>query len=324
MRYPLYSLCLLLAVLLSACEEPTQHIALGTLERDAIRLTAPASEIVTAIHVQEGDQVDIDTPLMQLDDRAARAEVERISADLERSRAYLTQLLNGARKEELASAKARVSQAQATASEADKNYQRVKKLVEQRLLGDAQLDQALAQRDSTAAALTDAREQLLLLQHGTRSELIAQARAQVDEIEHSLAIARKHLSDLSINATRRGRVDSLPWKLGERVSAGAVVVVLLAEDHPYVRAYAPETVRAQLQPGTRLTVTVDGIDHPLTGTLLHVQNEPAFSPHFALTEKERARLMYLIKVQLDESAAQLPSGVPAQVMLEAASDNTAP
>lgn len=310
-----FCLGILVALILPACDEQPQHTALGTLERDTIRLTAPASEIVTAIYVQEGDQVKIDTPLIQLDNRAAEAEVARIEADLVRSRAYLTQLINGARQEEVASAKARVDQAEATAGEAQKSYQRAKALVEQRLTSEAQLDQARAQRDASAAALTDAREQLLLLQHGTRQELISQAHAQVDEVEHSLAIARKHLSDLSITATRSGRVDALPWKLGERVTSGAVLVIILADDAPYVRAYAPETVRSELQVGRKFPVHIDGVEKALTGTLIHVQKEPAFSPHYALTEKERSRLMYLIKVQLDPSSADLPSGIPAQVLL---------
>ena len=314
--------CLLTGLILGGCEGGRDHLALGTLERDLIRLSAPSGEIITQVFVQEGDQIEIGTPLLQLDDRAAQAEVARIAAELDRAQSYLLQLRNGAREEEVASAHARVASAEASAAAEEKNYQRTSQLVSQNLLGQAELDQALARRDSTAAALKDSREQLRLLQRGTRQESIEQARAQVDASTQALVIAKKHAADLTLTATRSGRIDSLPWKLGERVTVGAVLVIMLADDQPYVRAYAPETARTQLRIGAQLPVNIDGVDHTLTGTLIHLQQEPAFSPHYALTETERSRLMYLIKVQLGADAADLPSGTPAQVQLAESTDDT--
>lgn len=309
-------IAILIALAVYGCDSNDPIEAVGTLERDLIRLSAPSSEIITAVHAQEGDTVTPGTSLLDLDDTAASAEVERIKAELKQAAAYLSQLQRGAREEEIASAKARAENAEAIARAAEKSYRRAQQLVRQNLMSQSDLDAALASRDSTRAVLEDAREQWLLLQHGTRSELIEQAQAHVDEIEHALTVARKHLDDLHITATRSGRIDSLPWKLGERVPAGAVLAVLLADDNLYVRAYAPEAVRAQLQVGTQLPVRVDGVATPIVGTLIHVQRDPAFSPHYALTATERSRLMYLIKVKLDDSAIDLPSGIPAQVILD--------
>ncbi len=188
----------------------------------------------------------------------------------------------------------------------------------QKLVGQAELDSARARRDSAAATLHAAREQLTLLVKGTRPEQIEQAQAQLQEAEQALNIAQKNLSDLRIVATRQARIDSLPWHQGERVAAGAVVVVMLANETPYVRAYVPESVRASLAIGQQLTVQIDGVDQSFTGTLSHIQQAPAFTPHYALTETERSRLMYLAEVQLGDEARDLPSGIPAQVLIPTA------
>ncbi|CSD20243.1 HlyD family secretion protein [Vibrio cholerae] len=67
--------------------------------------------------------------------------------------------------------------------------------------------------------------------------------------------------------------------------------------------------------GQTVTVHVDGIKDQYQGKIRWVANEPSFTPYYALTEKERSRLMYLAEVDLPESAMDLPSGLPAQVDL---------
>ena len=62
----------------------------------------------------------------------------------------------------------------------------------------------------------------------------------------------------------------------------------------------------QVSVGDKLAVHIDGADRIYTGTLRQVALDPAFTPHYALNEKERARLVYLAEVQLPPSAAELP------------------
>lgn len=136
----LFLYVLLGAAFLSGCDSGEGGVALGTLERDVIRLSATANEIITDVYVREGDQVERGALLLQLDDRAFQAEVARSEAAMSAAQAYVSQLENGARNQELASAVAHVNQAEATANEAQRAYERAARLVEQNLLGQAQLD----------------------------------------------------------------------------------------------------------------------------------------------------------------------------------------
>jgi HlyD family secretion protein len=311
MRIVTTALALLLLV---SCSNRSTNEALGTLERDRIVLKATASEIILQEPIPEGTMVAAGTLLVQLDDRRQQALVARAKAEVAQAEAQLEELRNGARPEDIAAASARVAGAQAAEVESRASYARVKQLLKQKLTAQATLDSALANRDAAEAALQSAKEELLRLTNGTRKEQLDQATAAVQAADAQLMLEQYRLSELSIVATRDAYLDSLPWHVGERVSLGATLAILLATDSPYARVYVPEPWRARLKVGDRKHVRVDGIAQPLTGQLRWVATEPAFTPYFALNATDRARLVYLAEFDL-EGAEDLPTGVPAQVLL---------
>ncbi|MBY6016796.1 HlyD family secretion protein [Ferrimonas balearica] len=303
----------LAGMLLSACSYGPEHLALGTLERDRVALTATVNEVVVSLPVAQGQAVQTGQVLVQLDDRQQRSVVARAEAEVIRAQANLEKLRNGAREEEVAAAQARVAGARATLLDAQQTYQRNRDLVARKMISQADLDRALANRDAADANLRSAQEQLRELTNGTREEDLRMAEAELAANQASLESERKRLSDLTITATRDGVLDNLPWNLGERVTVGSPVAVVLAGDAPYARVYVPEPYRVHIRTGSELTVHIDGLPDPIEGSVRWISQEPAFTPYYALNQEERARLMYLAEVQLPASAANLPSGVPVQV-----------
>jgi HlyD family secretion protein len=284
------------------------------LERDRIVLKATADEIVVSEPIPEGTMVAAGTLLVQLDDSRQKALVAKAEAEVARAAARLEELRNGARPEEIAAASARVNGARAEVVEAEASYVRARQLLKQKLASQASLDRALANRDAAEAKLESAQEELLRLTNGTRQEQLDQGAAALQAAEAQLALEQHRLSELSVVATRDAYLDSLPWHVGERVTMGATLAVLLANDRPYARVYVPEPWRARLHVGDRRQVRVDGVDQPLVGVLRWIATNPAFTPYYALNASDRARLVYMAEFDLEEGE-QLPTGVPAQVML---------
>ncbi|NUS38691.1 MAG: hemolysin secretion protein D, partial [Lysobacter sp.] len=61
---------------------------------------------------------------------------------------------------------------------------------------------------------------------------------------------------------------------------------------------------------------VDGRDGLLHGTVRMVHSEPSFTPYYALTGDDAARLVYLAEVALSPTEARdLPAGLPVRVDL---------
>ena len=198
----------------------------------------------------------------------------------------------------------------------EKNYHRMVELVKKKLTSQSNKDTALASRDSARATLNSANEEFSKLTAGARPEDIDQAKAELDAMDAEVVLQQQKLDELTIVATRDGILDNLPYNLGERVPVNGFVAVIQANRIPYARVYVPASYRVGFIPGKIFSVAVDGVDSPFKGTVRWVSSEPSFTPYYALTENDRSHLMYLAEVDLPESAASLPSGVPAQVILE--------
>lgn len=143
-----------------------------------------------------------------------------------------------------------------------------------------------------------------------------EAQARLLEAEARLQAARKRSRDLELVAPGSGTLDQLPFERGERVPAGAVVAVILADDEPWVRVWVPETRVAQVAPGTPAEIRVDGVARTLTGSVMDVAHEPEFTPHYALTERDRVHLVYESRILIHDAPASLRPGAPAEVRLE--------
>lgn len=301
--------------LIAACNDTATNIALGTLERDRIAHSATASEIVVELPVAKGAQIKKGTLLVKLDDTIQSAQVEKARAQADQAQANLEKLRHGAREEEVAAARANVAGARAALVETEANYARILSLKNKKVATQSDLDRARASRDEGRASLESFQEALLTLTNGAREEDLRAAEASLNAAIATLASEKKRLADLTIIATRDGILDNLPWNLGERVTLGSPLAVVLAGKAPYARVYVPEPYRVKLKVGDELRVHVDGIDRVITGHLRWISSEPAFTPYYALNQEERSRLMYRAEVQLPDAESDLPNGLPAQIEL---------
>ncbi|TKB54537.1 HlyD family secretion protein [Ferrimonas aestuarii] len=307
----LLPLCLLLTLI--GCSDTTSSLALGTLERDRVTLTATDNQIVRARPVAEGSFVKAGQVLVQLDDLKQRSVVAGAEAQVAQAQAYLAKLTNGERPEDIAAAKAGLESADATWEEAQSSFKRTQSLVAQGLASQAELDRAKASRDGAKAAHDGAAETLAKLTRGSRIEDINQASAALEAAKAELKLQQQILTDLTVVATRDGIIDSLPYHVGERVPVNGIVAAIQADMAPFARVYVPEPYRVQLAKGSELWVQVDGIAQRFKGKVRWIATEPAFTPYYALNEQDRARLVYLAEIWLGEEAKSLPSGVPVQV-----------
>jgi HlyD family secretion protein len=313
MPMKLYLSLISLLMCLSSCSDDKLQQALGTLERDRIVLKATAAETITATPIKEGTHVKTGDLLVQLDDTQARNNLARAEAKLNSTKANQTKLRHGARAEDIEANRAQLERAQVQVIQADANFSRVASLAKQKMIGQADLDNARSARDSAQADVHRATQNLLALTNGTRPEDLTIADAQVAEAEAALHIEQYQLSQLSIIATRDGVLDRLPKYVGERTTLNDPLAILLAGSTPYARVYILEPARTQLHVGQKLNLHVDGYATPFEGKLRWVSQDPAFTPYYGLNSHDRALLMYLAEIDLPESAKDLASGLPVQV-----------
>ena len=307
------SMALLLAVSgLTACADEVPQ-ALGTLEYDRVTLPAPAAERIDAVAVREGQQVRAGEVLLTLERIRTAAQTDAAQAEVQRQREALGELEAGARSERIAQARASVAVAQATARDANAALARLRPLAERKLVAAIDLDRAIAAAAGANAQVRVAQAALDELRNGNRREDIAQGAAALRAAQAQAAAQAATLNKLVVRAPRAGRIDALPYRLGDQAPLGSPLAILLVGEAPHARVYVPQPLRANVKVGDRVRVFVDGRDAELVGSIRMIRSEPSFTPYYALIGADAARLSYLAEVQLGADAARLPAGLPVRV-----------
>jgi HlyD family secretion protein len=83
-----------------------------------------------------------------------------------------------------------------------------------------------------------------------------------------------------------------------------------------LKIFVDETEIAKVKPGHKVEVMVDtfpGKVYP--GTVSYISPEAEFTPKIIQTKKERVKLVYLVKVSIDNPNMELKVGMPADAYL---------
>lgn len=299
---------------LSACEQDSTGWY-GVIERDRHTLSAPVGELISDIRVQEGDQVTAGQLIIQLDDSTVNARIHQREAELAEILALREELIQGPRSEAIARAESVVQGAQADMLDAEQRLERAEQLLRSGAGTQSELDQRLAARDQALARIEQARQQLAELKSGTRPEQLNQVDARLAAATARLLQEQKALTDLSLFSAYDAVVDSLPWRRGDRVSQGSALASLLINQHAFIRVYVPADAYDKVKVGGQLLVQPDAEIPAFLATIRHIRSQPAFTPFYALNERDRVRLMYLTELTLPDSHADLPTGMTVEVML---------
>ena len=312
MKQSMTSLVALLAVV--ACGSDDQpNRAVGELASDRIELSAESSEPITRIEVAEGTVVAAGDVLIVQDGTRAEARLAEAEAALGQAQARLDELVRGPRSELIAAARASVEGATQDLEFRENELQRIREIHKRGLASPDQLDRAQAALDAAQANVKLRLAQLEELLTGTTVEELAQAEQAVKQAAARRDAAIVDLDRHTLSAPAAGVADSRLYELGERPTPGQPVMIVLGGRQPYARVYVPEAIRVHVQAGTAARVFIDGLNEPVEGRVRWVASEAAFTPYFALTERDRGRLTYVAKIDLVTDGERLPDGVPVEV-----------
>jgi len=271
------------------------------------------------------------------------ADLQSRNADLSAAQSQLLQLKNGARPQEIQQADAAVSAAQTQYDQAKADWERAQKLYKDDDISTSQYDQFHTRFDSTAATLRQAKEQDDLVKAGPRSETIESASAQVDrarasvkageanaietkrreqdvmarlgDIERAkaqIALIDSQLADTIAVSPINGIVLVKAADPGEVLAPGTSVVTVGDIDHPWLRAYIREQDLGRVKLGQKAKVTTDSFPgKSYDGRVSYISSEAEFTPKQIQTAEERVKLVYRIKIEIDNPQHELKSNMPA-------------
>lgn len=311
------SLFCLLVVAALACGRAGTSGALslsGNVEADEVALAFEVPGRLVERPAEEGTALKRGDLVARLDPADFEREVVRAEGAAAAARALLNELEHGSRPEEVRQGEAALASAQADLDRASADFDRVSALNREGVLSRRDYDAALSARDMAGGRLAQAQEALALLRRGPRSEKVDAARAQSEQAEAALALARSRLEKARLLSPLDGVVLSKHAEPGEVLTAGAPVVTAADLSTVWVRAFVEETDLGRVKVGQRAWVTTDTFpDRRLEGRLSFLASEAEFTPKTVQTRRERAKLVYRIKVDVPNPDGVLKPGMPADV-----------
>ena len=320
-----------LACVIDACggraaEGPAR--ASGYVEATEVRVAPQVGGRLIEVAVAEGDRVAVGARLARLDSADVDIALRRGEADRDQAVAALKLLQAGARAEDIRQAQAQAESAQAdvqaTESElqaASADLQRFEALLQSNAGSRKQRDDAVTRRDIAAARVLAARERVRAavaavarLRAGARAEEIAGARARVAAADAQIAALQKNIADAVLTSPVAGIVTAKLADAGEMVAPRSPVAAITDLDHAWANVYVDEPVVPRLRLGQPVALVTDA-GQRLQGSITFISPKAEFTPRNVQTAAERSKLVYRIKVSVDNHEGILKPGMPVEAEL---------
>jgi multidrug resistance efflux pump len=282
-----------------SAESPRVRSVSGTIETDEVRVASRYGGRVQKISAQEGDTLKAGQVLVELD--AAELKARR-----QQAAAQLAELEAGPRREEIEASKHEWEAMLAELSQARADAQRAEDLFAQKTVSAAEHDQAVARANALEKNAASAKSRYDLLLAGTRPERLAQAGAQLAEID-------AQLKEMVIVSPSECVMEVLSVKVGDVLAANREVATLLLPQHLWVRVYVPEPWLGHIQVGQNVGVRVDSDPKEFSGLVEQVARQAEFTPRNVQTVGERIKQVFGIKIRLDNREGKLRAGMAADV-----------
>ncbi|HEX7124123.1 MAG TPA: efflux RND transporter periplasmic adaptor subunit [Gemmatimonadaceae bacterium] len=313
---------LLSLALAVACASERNGTATGTIELTQTDVAALVPARVVRVIVDEGAAVKRGDTLALLTQSTLPADIEQRRARLEAAEAELRDLLRGPRPAEIDRAEAELRSAESEAERTAREASRLAALAEAGAISESALEAAYTAARVAASRRDALRETVRLLREGTRPERIAAARANVASARAQLEMAEASASDLVLTAPTDGIVLARYVEPGEVIAAGIPAVSLGDPRDPWIRVYVSAPQLADIRLGQSAELRLEGVpDRVFTATVVAIATEAEFTPRVAMTENERADLLFGVKLTVSDTTGTLKPGLPATVTFRRTGDS---
>jgi HlyD family secretion protein len=318
----------LIALSIACAEEaPSDRIRVsGHVEATETRIAPEAGGRILTLTVKEGDRVQPGQVVMTLDTRDVELAMQRARADRDAADAQLRLVMAGARVEDLRQAQAQVDTARAELAaarteleSAEQDLARFETLLSNNSGSRKQRDDAATRRDlardrvaSAQSRVRTAEEAHARLKAGARPEEIDAARARVAAASAQIATLEKAAADASVTSPVGGIVTEKLVEVGEVIAPRAPALIVVDLDRAWADVFVPEPAVPQIKIGQQATVHTDAGGPGITGTIGYISPKAEFTPRNVQTAEERSKLVYRVRINVDNKDGVLKQGMPVE------------
>ncbi|MGC8659395.1 MAG: efflux RND transporter periplasmic adaptor subunit [Desulfomonilaceae bacterium] len=297
--------------------ENGQLVLYGNVDLREVNLAFNGSERIASIFVKEGDKVTRGQLLAELETQRLKDGVSQAEAQALQQGEILRRLVAGSRIEEIRQAQANAHKARIDADNAQLTWVRIHALLRDHAVSQQQADDAETAAKAADATWKAAQQALELALAGSRVEDIEAGRASLRAAKANLALRRQELKDARLYAPADGVIRDRILEPGSMVTPQNPVLILALTNPLWVRAYISESNLGKLRPGMKAMITTDsypGKSYP--GWVGFISPTAEFTPKTVETTELRTRLVYQVRVFVEQDKDELRLGMPATVTID--------
>lgn len=318
----------------------TRSQVLARLDRDQIEQQRAGAEAALASAKAQFAQAGTAAEWQR---RTVSGDIEGREAELRALQARLEELRTGSRPQEIREVEASVSAASTELDRASRDWERAQTLYKNEDISTQQYDQFRARYEAGSAALRQAEQRAALVQEGPRKETIAAAEAQVSRARAGVNVGEANRLEVRRReqeiTARKAEIDRLQAQValidvqlgdtiakapidsvvlvksadeGEIIAPGTTILTLGDVAHPWLRGYINEQDLGRVKLGQAVKVTTDSYPgKTYQGRITFISSEAEFTPKQIQTQQERVKLVYRVKIEVDNPNRELKLNMPA-------------
>ena len=321
-----------LLVVSAACApaaDPNHLRVSGHVEATEVRLAPEMGGRVLSLPVKEGDRIQTGATVLTIDATDLQLAIARAKTEQASAEAQLRLVRASARVEDVKqaeaqveAAKAEIPAARAELDAATADLQRFDLLLSRKSGSQKQRDDAATRRDVAQARVEAAQKRVeaaeatvARVKAGARREEVAVAESRIATAQAAIASLEDQLKDATLISPVTGIVTEKLTEMGEVVAPRSPVVVITDLDHAWADVYVPEPAVPRITLGQPATLFTDAGGQGLQGTVTFISPKAEFTPRNVQTADERAKLVYRIRVTVDNASGVLKQGMPVDAEL---------
>ncbi|MDI6807942.1 MAG: efflux RND transporter periplasmic adaptor subunit [Candidatus Eisenbacteria bacterium] len=325
MRFTISSFCQLIflsfiLVLISSCGRTGNRGAIkasGTIEATEVNVASKVGAQVNEFRLEEGSAVKEGDTLAVIDHSTLDFQLRQAEANADVADAQLKLLVSGSRSEDIEQAQENLKQAEANLGIAKDDLDRVHELFETKVATQREKDNAEARYTVALAQYNSSRHGLRKVKQLARPEEIRAAEARLAQARASADLLKKTISDCHITAPVPGILIHKAVEVGELVGQGATVATISKLSNVDLMIYVNETELGRVKLGSEAQVRTDTDPKRIfRGKVVYISPVAEFTPKNVQTKEDRVKLVFGVKIAIDNPDGALKPGMPADAAIK--------
>ncbi len=279
----------------------------GAISKQQLELSQAQYDVAQAQYNSAQQQLSLIKEGVRAEDKdALQAQVDQANSLLQLARSALIQ--NNIRENDVESARFMVRQAESTLALAKANALQGKLRKE-----DITSAQAGVQQAKSALELAQASS----IQTEIQDQNVLLAETQVKSARNVVELLQSQINDAIVRSPISGIITTKAVEIGEMIPLGTTIFVVADLSKAYLTIYVPEAMLGKIKLGQTADVSIDSYPNRIfNGRVIYISPEAEFTPKNIQTRDERLKLVYAVKIEIENKENILKAGMPADAKLK--------